>query len=94
MSLHCRGIQTHLPYVAETVGLYLLAKADVRCCEYLSTSANPDCGVLDEGHGPSQEHNGQTLCGSRNLLEDQEFEESADTRLEFCLRLQGVHATS
>ena len=85
---------SNLPHVAETVGLYLLVKADVRSCEYLSTSANPDCGILDEGQGASQEHNRPTLCGSRNLLEDQEFEESADTRPEFRLRLQGVHATS
>ena len=71
------------------MGLYLLVKADVRSCEYLSTSANPDCGILDEGQGASQEHNGPTLCGSRNLLEDQEFEESADTRSEFVCICRG-----
>ena len=87
-------ILTHLPHVAETVGLYILVKADVRSCEYLSTSANPDCGILDQGQGASQEHNDPTLCGSRNLLEDREFEASADTWPEFRLRLQGVHATS
>ena len=94
MSLYYTVIQTHLLYVAETVGLYLLVRVDVRSCEYLSTSANPDCGALDEGQGASQEHNRPTLCGSRDLLEDQEFEESADTRPEFRLRLHGVHATS
>ena len=94
MSLHYTAIQTHLPHVAETVGLYLPIKADVCSCEYLSTSTNPDCGILDEGQGACQEHNGPTLCGSRNILEDQEFEESADTRPECRLRLQGVHTTS
>ena len=51
MTLLYRVIQTHLPHLAETVGLYLLVKADVRSCEHLSTSANPDCGVLDQGQG-------------------------------------------
>ena len=48
MSLHYRVMQTHSPHMAETVGLYLLVKDDVRSCECLLTSANPDCGVLDE----------------------------------------------
>ena len=85
---------SNLVHVAEKVGLYPLVKADVRSCEYLWTSANPDCRVLDEAQGASQEHNGPTLCDSRNLVTDQEFEESADTQPEFRLRLQGVHATS